>query len=208
MKKTLITFVLLLAVGLFLWADPFYYARNREESLQEVLDSLPESAVMYIEQGIYVFDEGLVIDNLTEFSLIGDGEVWLLCSDTNSDVISVTNGGRITLENLKMRHVTPLEEYECHGAVVKADSTENVQLLDCELNGCGAVGLYAQDCSSVRVEFCYIHDNSWAGLYLAKVDQFHMSYSTITDNNCFLTGWQIGMMDLHDNTIANNTPDW
>lgn len=141
-----------------------------------------------ITEGTYVFPNCIVLQGATNVTIEGEGTVRFHCEDTDEDVMAIIESKDITVKNVRMRHVTPLEEYQCHGAVLRVRKSENVSILACELNGCGAVGLSVWHSEEIRVSKSLIHDNSFCAFYFESVDNIGITMSTIINNGSFIVG--------------------
>jgi hypothetical protein len=207
MKKFCLTVVILIVVVLQISGIEHTYSRSSRKSLQSALDSLENNDTLYIRQGIYVQKTGVTLRDVENVSIIGDGEVWIISQDLYSDVFMVRDCGPVTFENLKMRHQEPLEEYECNGGVLFADNVTTLIVDGCELNGCGAIGLWSTNCGTLEITNCFIHDNSWTAFYLTDIQSLTLSYCTIVDNASFFEAYRVEQISMHDNMIAYNSSD-
>lgn len=208
MKKLLIILAVLVLSGFQVSAADFTHTKSSRRPLQDVLNTLEDGDTLFIKQGIYVQKSGLGLGNVNNVSIIGDGEVWIICTDIYADVLRVTNCGSVTLENLKMRHQEPPEEYECNGSVLSAENVSRLVIERCELNGCGAIGVWAYECEGVKVTNCFIHDNTLAGIYLYKAGSALITHNTIVDNDKSFEVHNVDELRLYDNIIAYNSPDY
>lgn len=206
MKRFIISTVILTCISLSLSSIEYTHSRNSRRTLQEALDMLEDGDSLIIKQGIYVQRSRLYLDGLSNISIRGEGEVWIICSDVYDDVFRINDCGPVVLENLKMRHQEPLEQYECHGSVVSAMDVSGLIINGCELNGCGAVGVYASSCEALEITNCFIHNNSWVGIYLYDIDSARITSNTIVDNSESISMYDVKSITMHSNIIAYNAP--
>jgi parallel beta-helix repeat protein len=57
----------------------------------------------------------------------------------------------------------PAEDERCYGNVFAIDSCDSVTIRDCDISGCGAIGVYTFNCGEIILMDNFIHDNTlWA----------------------------------------------
>ena len=95
------------------------------------------------------------INNLT---IVGGKDCSIIIDPHYSNVIEMSECNNITLKNLTMGHS---EEGYCEGGVIYAVSSNNIEVEDCELYGCGTYGIQATECSVVSVKNTVIRDCSY-----------------------------------------------
>ena len=79
----------------------------------------------------------------------------LVVSPAYADVIHFSNCENITLSGLKLGH---LKTGGCEGSVLCFNACQKINLLDCDLYGCGVIGLEVIGCKDVKVVRSIIHD--------------------------------------------------
>lgn len=117
----------------------------------------------YLTYGLYydeVHDgEQLIInnfDNLTLMSADKDDPAVIVCDPRYADVIRFVDCDDLVLDHLVMGH-SDGDGY-CTGNVLGLIYSWNVTVTDCDFYGCGAYGLYFDDCNQVAVNDSFIHD--------------------------------------------------
>jgi parallel beta-helix repeat protein len=69
----------------------------------------------------------------------------------------------VKIRNLHCTHTQPAEWAQCTGNVFALDMGENITLENCDINGCGAIGVYIFGTTNVTLKNNFIHDNTlWA----------------------------------------------
>ena len=134
--------------------------------LQDALSHLNSGDEVIFERGKYHLSRGLELSHLSNVRFRCRGRVELLVSDLDSAVISLDSCSRIRLEGFRARHVKPSKEYQCEGAVVRLRRCQDIFVAENDLNGCGAAGVYAQECKGVIVYKNRIFNNTFAGIWL------------------------------------------
>jgi len=176
--------------------------------LQALIDQTPDHGVVRIPKGKYTINRGLVIKNRVHLSILADAGTQILLTDTDQDVLTITDSRQIRVFNVLMRHVMPLKDYQCHGGVIRVSSSKEVVIANSELNGCGAVGISAQDTHDLTIEHCYIHSNSFNAFYFSDVRGLRLWSNVITSNANTLQLYGVDDMQMSDNIIKDNTGYW
>lgn len=178
--------------------------------LQALIDQAPDGSTITIASGTYIIDTGLVIRGREDLTIICESPVNIFCRDTNDDVLTVHDSTGITLAGARLRHVEPLDEYMCHGGVVRLMEVSDVLVYRCELDGCGAIGASIRSSQNVHIHQCHIHDNSFAAFYIDNSDEVKITDCRIVDNMTMLANYARGdqSLEMWGNTITNNTGYW
>ena len=153
----------------------------------------------YVTYGLYydeVFDgEQLIInnfDNLTLMSSDKNDPAVIVCDPRYADVIRFVDCDNLVLDHLVMGH-SDGEGY-CTGNVLGLIYSWYVTVTDCDFYGCGAYGLYIDDCNDVAVNDSYIHDCTYG---CAVIDA-----STVTVKHTeFVDCKEFTMFEVTDSTV-------
>lgn len=181
---------------------------QRTDNLQALIDQTPDNTTLRIVKGKYIINQGLVIKGRVGLSVIAEPGTAILLTNLEQDVLTIEGSKHISLFNVLMRHHTPLTEYRCEGGVIRIDDSKDITIANSELNGCGAVGVSAQNTQSLTIEHCYIHNNSFNALYLSSVDGLRLWSNVIADNANTLQLYNVTDMQMSDNIITRNTGYW
>jgi hypothetical protein len=176
--------------------------------LQALIDQTPDNGVVRIPKGRYTINHGLVIKGRSHLSILADVGTQILLTDTDQDVLTITDSHQIRVFNVLMRHVTPMKQYECHGGVISISGSRKVVIANSELNGCGAVGISARDTQDLTIEHCYIHNNSFNALYFSDIRGLRLWSNVITANANTLQLYGVDDMQMSDNIITDNSGYW
>jgi parallel beta-helix repeat protein len=115
--------------------------------------------------GTYIADDNIDIEKKRDLYIYGEGEVNILCSDYNRNVISLWKCNNIYIHNLNVRH-TNSDGYFCAGNVFSISDSWNIKIEDCDINGCGARGVVTYESENITLKNNHIHNNSrWAVVY-------------------------------------------
>ena len=157
-----------------------------------------------LEEGIYELDSALTISDTEGVVIQGEGEVWILCGDVYDNVITVEFAHDIHIYGLKARHKEWVPEYTCNGSVLYVANSQSVEVLDCEFNGCGAIGIYLENVQGASISYCYLHHNSFSALFFNKSSDVVLTFNRIMDNASFISAYDTGYIEMFGNVIVNN----
>jgi nitrous oxidase accessory protein NosD len=172
--------------------------------LQAVIDAAGPGDRIILKQGIYVTQAALTIREKQGLSLVGLGEVSIVCQDVVDDVIRILDSEDILLLGIRARHEPSGSEAACEGAVVSIDNALRVAIQGCSLRGCGAVGVYAGRTHTLTVTDSVLQYNSFAAFHLVECDEVSIKQNTITRNGAFLFAYGVRGMEISGNAIAGN----
>ena len=114
-------------------------------------------------EGIYEFEEAIYISEKKNIIVEGKGDVQLLCNNMDDNVFWIVSSRDVIVRNVRTRHTDPTEDERCYGNVFGIDSSDDIIIEDCEIDGCGAIGVYICVSDNVTLKNNHIHDNTiWA----------------------------------------------
>ncbi|MDO4983386.1 MAG: right-handed parallel beta-helix repeat-containing protein [Eubacteriales bacterium] len=87
-----------------------------------------------------------------------DDGVRITSRSTYANVLTIKNSADVTLENLTVGHLA--KPGTCSGGVLALESISDSRIEDCELYGCGVVGVDALKCKRLVVNDCEIYECS------------------------------------------------
>lgn len=129
----------------------------------EAVKNCRDGDTILIMEGTYTFEKGLELFEKNNITILGREKVELVCTNMDDNVMWILTCNNIRIRNIKARHTNPTKEERCYGNVFALDSSTKVIIDDCEINGCGAIGVYASGCKDVLLRRNHIHNNSlWA----------------------------------------------
>lgn len=178
------------------------YGPAREKvNIQAYIDAARDGQELVIPYGTYTLEQGLKLTGRRNFTITAQPGTRILVDDVMEDVISIESSDSIRIENLCLRHVEPLKEYECHGACIRFNGCRNVVVENCELNGCGAFGVAADNTDDLLVRGCYIHHNSFTALYLSDCNRVTVVNNRIVDNAELTSEYGTSDLIMEDNQL-------
>ena len=160
---------------------------------QEAVDACRDGDTILIMDGTYTFEKGIELFEKNNIKIIGRDNVELVCTNMDDNVMWIVTCSNITIKNIKARHTDPTKDERCYGNVFAIDTSRIITIENCDINGCGAIGVYSMGGSKIMLRQNHIHNNSlWA------VQHNGVGYLQAVDN----------MDDLYfeDNIIENNGP--
>lgn len=105
-----------------------------------------------------------IFKNVVNMTIEGNAEI--VIDDINADVLRFEKCGQITLSGLTIGHTTNYEQYQCEGAVTRFDTCDSINLNNCNLYGCGAFGVYADNTINLNIANSKIYDCTYTGIWL------------------------------------------
>lgn len=138
------------------------------ESLISALSNLTSNSKLMIPEGTYMVATRLEISELENVVIEGKGNVDIQLTDANDAVFMIYGSKNVTVRNLHLKHYVPDENQVCTGGVLNLANTDNVTVEQCDLNGCGVVGISGWGNTGLKIRNNYIHDNSTAGISLVS----------------------------------------
>lgn len=149
--------------------------------VEELYAAVKRTGKVEIKQRIYNIDKPLEFDNINDTKFDGNGSSFIL-NNTEADVIIVVNSSRLTLKNFKAKHIEPDGYFGCSGNVINTYKTEYLTIKNCELNGCGMIGVHANESKWLKVLNCYIYNNSKYGILVGEESYVVIKENKFDDN--------------------------
>lgn len=201
--KLLPLFILSLALFAPATAELYRLTPSQTERVQGVLDRLEEGDTVIFERGTYQTKDALVLKNKTGVELRASGKVEIVLNSLEQAVLEIENCQDIRISGLRARHQKPNREYACEGAVISVRQSEQVGISGCELNGCGAAGVYANQVKDLVVFDNKIFNNTFAGVWLSDT-QGHIYRNRLYDNAAdFVTSGECDVV-MRANKVEKN----
>lgn len=115
------------------------------------------------------------IKNLTIMGGTSAGDYHLVVSPSYADVIQFFNCDNIRITGVKMGH---LKTGGCVGSVLHFITSKGIELSNCDLYGCGVIGLELESVNNIKVSRSYIHDCSSELLFMENCNQVVFDHTT------------------------------
>ena len=148
-------------------AEVYRLTPSRSAEVQTVLDKLVEGDTVVFDRGIYRTHSALVLREKIGVELRSNGRVEIVLDNLDDAVLEIQGCQNVRITGLRARHQKPNEEYQCEGAVIAVRDSQQVGISRCELNGCGAAGVYATSVKDLIVFDNKIFNNSFAGVWVS-----------------------------------------
>lgn len=172
-----------------------------KDNLYDILLTAKAYDSIYIHKGVYSMSEdkcyGYRIEH-NHISVTGENGVFIY-TGREAEVITIVSED-VVLKNLHLSHI---DSRSCTRNVIElSDKSRDITIQDCDINGCGVVGVYFQDIDSLsnyRIENNCIHNNSGAPLALEDTDYFKMedlNFSGISGKNNII--WNNGINKIDE----------
>ena len=146
-------------------------------NIQKMIEDDKEGMV-FIPPGEHYIGNSILIKNKSNLHLKAKKGTKIISRNTHSYIIKVENSSNITIENFYLTHYEPRESYACEGGEISIDDSDNIDIINCDLNGSGSIGVKIRKSQQVSIKNCFIHDNTWAGVLV-----WSSSNITIMDNS-------------------------
>jgi hypothetical protein len=174
---------------------------RKKLDIQAILDAAPNGSVLTLDYGEYVLTTGLTVANKHDLTITAPKGTLVMVDDVMEDVLSLEDCDSVHIVNLHMRHVKPLGEYNCEGAVIRMNQCSNMEVKNCELDGCGAIAVAGNGVKELQVTGCYIHNNTWNAFYLSDCRDALITGNRIVHNLDVLTQYDCERIEMRDNQL-------
>lgn len=139
--------------------------------------------------------DAYIFKNVVNMTIEGNAEI--VIDDINADVLSFKNCGQITLSGLTIGHTSSYDQYQCEGSVTKFDACDSININNCNLYGCGAFGVYADNTSNLNITNSKIYDCSYTGIWLTG-----KSSAVVSKTDFFDSVHASGFLRIDDSDIT------
>ena len=144
------------------------------------LSDVKSSNNPFVEKSEY--SDGFIIKGVVNLTIIGNAEIAI--DDIYADVLDFKKCAYITLDGLTVGHTFSYEQYECEGSVISLDVCQAVTIKNCNLYGCGAVGVSAYKTKTLTVTKSNIYDCSYSGIWFINTESI-VEQCNFYDSNYF-----------------------
>lgn len=156
---------------------------QRYETLQHAINDAKDGSTITIMPGEYYSKDVIEISGKSNLTIRGQGHVELLTNNMQSDVIHVGNSDNIVFDNLTVRHTDPPKDTRCSGNVFSLWNSEDVTIMNSDINGSGVVGVMSYDQDGLILQNNTFHRNQYAGVELFHSRGVSRLYNNTFDNN-------------------------
>lgn len=150
----------------------------------------------------------LVIPGLDGLSITGSYEETTIATEPRyANVIRFVNCKNINLEAMVIGHTE--KQGFCSGGVLYFDSCNDTYIDSCKLYGCGIIGIFAQNCKSLKAVKCSIYECSQNAVYSISSHSVVLENCDIHDcgegmvQSVFTVDSSIGFAVVNSNIFAN-----
>ena len=167
MKKVL-CFALVLAM--LISSVPAFAADQKVvtvNNMQDMISAIASNTKIVIEAGNYIapagrneYDvhTGIRIKNIENLTIEAKGNVEIKLNVGYVPVFEIENSKDITFIGLSLGHDVPTGGCEGEGDVISAFNSQNITIDNCDLWGCGIVGIWTQSSGNINVTNTTIRD--------------------------------------------------
>ena len=140
---------------------------------QEAVKDCQDGDSILIMEGAYEFDKAVELFEKNNVTITGRGNVELICNNMEDNVMWIVTCNNIEIKNIKARHTNPTKNERCYGNVFALDMSTDVTIEDCDINGCGAIGVYILGGGKILLRNNHIHNNSLWAVQLNGIGYLH-----------------------------------
>lgn len=165
------------------------------QDIQSAIDMAKSGDVILVAAGLYETTETLVVEGKKNLTIRGKGAVDIVCT-LYVHVMTISNSAKIAVEGLHMVHSYGAEVINCDGAnVLRVENSDQISVTNCELNGCGNVGIYASNTPNLTATGNYIHSNTMYGVYYEDGPEGSKGVLTLKNNRILNNSTPIAFLD-------------
>ena len=121
----------------------------------------------------------LVLEDLNDLRLIGQGQVQILATPRYAEVLSLRGCWNVSLEGLTLGHTQ--EPGACAAGVLSLSECEDVTVEACRLFGCGSEGLTAMGCKRVTMQSSQIDSCSQGAVIANSCEDLRLTDCSVLD---------------------------
>ena len=172
--KKILSLVLILLMMTMLVSGVTVMAEGQKvvtvSSAQELINAIASDTKIIIEEGNYVANAGWIgnvnygmrtgirIENIENLTIEAKGNVEIKLDIGYCPVFEVENSNNISFIGLSLGHDVPQGSCEGEGDVISAFDSQNITIDNCDLWGCGIVGIWTQGSGNINVTNTTIRD--------------------------------------------------
>lgn len=118
------------------------------------LEDYPAEQSCVVSEKVYDGRQAVIM-GYSHFTIRGEGMVSIVADPRYANVISLVNCHDVVIENITLGHT---DTGDCYGGVIYLSECSGVTIRNCDLFGCGVIGLEAHNCQNIRFENSTIRD--------------------------------------------------
>ncbi len=166
--------------------------------------------VLTIPSGRYLLPDTLLIKGHkgNKLTIQGTENTTLHIKDIFKDVLRIEDSSEIIISSLKLSHLVPSKEYECHGSVIVVAASDNITVSGCTLNGCGAIGFSARKSHHLKLKKCSVFKNTFNAVYLSDCEWIQVIDNIIFNNGNTYQVHDCNFVEIWGNETWNNGGYW
>lgn len=179
------------------------------ENTAELLAAIGSYRVITLKDGVYEVPDSITISSCTNLTIKAEhsGFAEILTQDGSAPVVRITSSSDIALEGMILGHDSPgyqmggcgddvMDEYNS-GHVIYASGSENVSVKNCDLYGCGIIGVYLSNVNGFEADGCVIRD---CMAYAVHTYTWSSGNAAAKFTNCVISG------NAYDDNFASTYP--
>lgn len=138
-----------------------YFPSNAfsQSILQKRIDATSDGDTLYVEQGDYVSDNSITLTGRKKLTLVFEEGAIVTCTSQFQDLVVIQNCSDIQIINGTFRHRLT-DEASNFGSGIYIFQSENIRVINADLENNGVRGIYAQAVHNLELTNCLIQNNS------------------------------------------------
>lgn len=152
------------------------------DNLQLMLDSVKSGTILYVGTNNFISERAYKLNNKHDVIIVFNDSCNIYCSSQIENVFEIENCNHIQIINGKFKHQLA-EETGCTGSVFRISDSKNISIINCNINGSGARGVYASSTGRLTIESCHLHHNSESAYYFSEnCKSIYLTGNILNDN--------------------------
>jgi len=173
-------------------------------NLQELLNGIKEGDEITVPPGVYLSDRTYRVLRLKNAVIHFPAGTKILVTDGRYGVFSLEGCKNVSITGGYFGHELPEAYGGCDEIVMWIYKSSGIALMDCEIVGCGVIGLSVLESEKIRVESCNFHDNNCEAVALKKSSDITLQNNYIHHNGQSIIADDVKRLRLSENSIECN----
>jgi hypothetical protein len=148
----------------------FPLALSAQSTLQKMLDETNDGDTLYIERKDYISENSVTLSNRKNLTLIFEKGATVICSSQFQDIFVIQNCSGIQFYNGVFKHQSS-EEAKSFGSGFYLFQSQNIRIINADLDNNGLHGLFAQNINNLELIKCLIHNNSASAFLFQELNK-------------------------------------
>jgi len=174
----------------------------RVSNAEELQNALGSNRTVILDTGLYLFDQGIRMDNIINLSIIGEDRehTRIVVKDSYDDIITLDSTQQITISNLTLDHEP---QGNCLGGVILVTESRDIDLHHLNLFGSGIEGLTLYHVDGLKLMDSRIWDCSVYSMTITDSKNITIGRTVIENDQVYKNIHILGSDVLMDSVVAD-----